>query len=70
MIIDEYLPRYDTVIAEHIVVDADPGTAWRAARDLDLLRVHTPLMDTAMWVRGLPARLRGQPKPRRPSAPS
>jgi hypothetical protein len=63
MIIDEYLPRYDTAIAEHIVVDADPDTTWRTARDLDLLRVHTPLMDAAMWVRGLPARLGGQPKP-------
>jgi hypothetical protein len=38
MIIDEYLPRYDTAIAEHIVLDAGPGTTWRAARDLDLLR--------------------------------
>lgn len=63
MIIDEYLPRYDTAIAEHIVVDTDPDTTWRTARDMDLLTVHTPLMDAAMWVRGLPARLRGQPAP-------
>jgi hypothetical protein len=63
MIIDEYLPRYDTAIAEHIVVDADPDATWRTARDLDLLRVHTPLMDAAMWARGLPARLRRRPEP-------
>jgi hypothetical protein len=63
MIIDEYLPQYHTTIAEHIVVDADPDTTWRTARDLNLLRVHSPLMDAAMWVRGLPARLRGQPPP-------
>jgi hypothetical protein len=62
VIIDEYLPQYETAIAEHIVVNAGPDTTWRVARDLDLLRVHTPLMDAAMWVRGLPARLRGQPK--------
>jgi hypothetical protein len=66
MIIDEQLPRYDTVIAAHRVVDADPHTTWQAARDLDFLSVHTPLLDTAMWARGLPARLRGQPQPRPP----
>jgi hypothetical protein len=63
MIIDERMPRYDVVIAEHLVVPADPHTTLAAARELDFVSVHTPLLDTAMWVRGLPARLRGQPLP-------
>jgi hypothetical protein len=66
MIIDEYLPRYDVVLAEHLVVDADPVTTWHAARELDFMTVHTPLLDTAMWARGLPARLRRQPQPEIP----
>jgi hypothetical protein len=63
MILDEQLPLFDVVIAEHLVVGADPETTWRAARELDFLSVHTPLMDASMWVRGLPARLRGQQPP-------
>jgi hypothetical protein len=66
MIIDEYLPRYDVVLAEHLVVDADPVTTWHAARELDFMTVHRPLLDTAMWARGLPARLRGRTQPEIP----
>jgi hypothetical protein len=66
MLIDEYLPRYDVVLAEHLVVDADPVTTWHAARELDFMTIHTPLLDAAMWARGLPARLRGRPQPEIP----
>jgi hypothetical protein len=62
MIIDDQLPLYDVAVAEHLVVEADPLTTWRAARELDFLSVHTPLMDIAMWARGLPGRLRGRPE--------
>lgn len=50
MIIDEQVPRFDVVLAVHQVVDADPMTTWQTARDLDFLRVHTPLLDAALWV--------------------
>jgi hypothetical protein len=63
MIIDERMPRYDVVCRAHQVVSADPETTWRAARELDFMTVHTPLMDAAMWVRGLPARLRRREPP-------
>ena len=63
MIIDEQLPRYDVVLAEHRVVDADPRTTLAAARDLDFLTIHTPLLDAAMWARGLPDRMRNRPTP-------
>jgi hypothetical protein len=58
MIIDMQLPRYDAVIAVHTVVDADLATTFQAARQLDFLTVRTPLLDSAMWLRGLPDRLR------------
>jgi hypothetical protein len=66
MVIDSAMPTYDVVITEHIVVPRDPLTTFAAARDLDLLRVHTPLLDTAMWIRQLPQRLTGRPVPRQP----
>lgn len=63
MIIDEQLPAYDVAIAEHVVVDADPRTTWEASRHLDFVTVRRPLLDAAMWVRGLPSRLHGRPMP-------
>jgi len=63
LIIDASLPRWDVEIAEHRLVHAAPDRTWRAARDLDLLTVHTPLLDAAMWVRGLPDRIRRRPVP-------
>lgn len=61
MIIQSVMPLYDIVIDEHLVVDADPATTYCAARGLDLLTVHTPLLDAAMWVRQMPSRLVGRP---------
>ena len=58
MIIDVQLPEYDVGLAVHKVIDADPAATFAAARHLDFLTVRTPLLDTAMWLRGLPDRLR------------
>jgi hypothetical protein len=57
MLLDRYLPHYSVTLAEHTVVDADVATTWRALRELDLLQVHTPLLDAAFFVRGLPDRI-------------
>jgi hypothetical protein len=57
MVIQEQLPTFDVVVAEHVIVDAGPITTWQAARELDFATVHTPLIDAAFWVRGLPARV-------------
>ncbi len=67
MIVDERLPVYDVVVAEHRVVDADPVATLAAARQLDFLTVRTPLLVAAMWLRGVPDRLRhrAQPPPAR-----
>ncbi|BBY62223.1 hypothetical protein [Mycolicibacterium helvum] len=66
MVIDSAMPSYDVAIAEHILVRTDLATTYRAARGLDLLTVHTPLLDAAMWVRLLPSRLTGRPVPTLP----
>lgn len=57
MLIDRYLPHFDVGLIEHTVAEADLATTWQALRGLDLAQVHTPLMDVAMFVRGLPIRL-------------
>lgn len=61
LIIDASLPSWDVEIAEHVLVHATPELTWRAARDLDLMTVHTPLLNAAMWVRMLPERIARRP---------
>ncbi|MGK2854023.1 MAG: hypothetical protein ACSLE3_07980 [Microbacteriaceae bacterium] len=66
LLIESAMPTYDVKIAEHIIVAADPATTFAATRELDLLTVHSPLLDLSMWLRGLPARLSdraGSPPP-------
>ncbi|PRC60855.1 hypothetical protein C6A85_15470, partial [Mycobacterium sp. ITM-2017-0098] len=50
------MPRYDAVIAEHLVVAADPATTFAAACAIDMLTVHSPLLDLAMTVSSCQAR--------------
>ena len=57
MLLDEAMATYDVTLAEHVVVHADPERTFAAARDLDFLRVRTPILLAAMWVRGLPAKV-------------
>jgi hypothetical protein len=59
MLIESAMPTYDVVIAEHLVVAADPPATFTAAWELDLLTVRTPLLTMSMWLRGLPARWSG-----------
>jgi len=66
LIIDDLLPGFDVTLAAHRIVDAPVGTAWAALLALDLTRVHSPLVDTSFWIRDLPARLRGGPRPEPP----
>jgi len=63
LIIDVQMPEYDVGLAVHKVIDADPATTYAAARQLDFLTVRTPLLNTAMWLRGLPDKLRHRTPP-------
>jgi hypothetical protein len=66
LLVDDFLPRFDVTLAAHQIVEAPPGPAWEALRALDLVRVHSPIIDASFWVRSLPARLRGSPPPAEP----
>lgn len=62
-LIDRYLPAYDLVITERLVIDADPQRVYEAARNFDFMTVRTPLLSASFFVRGLPARLSGKSVP-------
>ncbi|MCP3987621.1 MAG: hypothetical protein GY724_00985 [Actinomycetia bacterium] len=57
MLIDQALPDFDATIIEHIVIDAPPSIVYEAARDMDFLQVHSPMLDAAMFLRSLPGRI-------------
>jgi len=67
MLIDEFLPRFDETIVEHLVVDAPPEAVYRTVREMDFLSIRSPLMDAAMFARVLPdrigRRIRREPPP-------
>lgn len=73
MLIDRAVPRFDFTRVEHAVVEADPDATYAAVRRLDFMKVHSPLMDAAMWVRGVPDKVaratgrRTEPLPEPPS---
>jgi hypothetical protein len=50
MLIDQFMSRYDVSIAEHTIVLREQAATFRAARDLDLMTVHTPLVDLGRHV--------------------
>lgn len=64
--LDRFLPTYDLVITERLVIDQPCHVVFAAAGTLDFMRVRTPLLVAAMFVRGLPARIRGHAPPKPP----
>ena len=60
MLIDRMLPTFDATIVEHSIIEAPPETVYRAVRDMDFMRIHSPLMDAAMFVRSLPDKIAGK----------
>jgi hypothetical protein len=60
LIIDTVMPTFDVSLAAHLIVHAGTDATYTAARGLDFLTVHSPLVDAAMWIRGAPARLAGR----------
>jgi hypothetical protein len=67
LLIEAALPDADVQIARHRIVHAPPAATLAGVRSLDFLDVRTPLLDAAMWARGLPARLSGDTPPVPPS---
>lgn len=58
LLIDEYLPHYHFTRIENLVVPGKPADVYEVVRRLDLLTVHSPITDLAMFVRVLPERLK------------
>ncbi|MGE3287787.1 MAG: hypothetical protein AB7J32_17070 [Pseudonocardia sp.] len=69
LLIDRYLPRFDVTLIEHSVADAEIAHTWTALREFDLLDVHSPLTDAAMFARGVPAALAARLGHRAPPEP-
>jgi hypothetical protein len=67
LLVDRYVPEFDARIAQHRIVDADVATTWDALFRLDLMTIHTPLLDLAFWARALPAKLRRIEQPAPPA---
>ena len=63
LLIDALVPRCDAALAAHRIVHSPPAATYQAARELDFVTIHTPLLDAAMWVRGLPGRIAGTEPP-------
>ncbi|MCW2616393.1 MAG: hypothetical protein JWN08_3387 [Frankiales bacterium] len=68
LLLDRHLPAFVATTRQHLVVEADRSRTWAALERLDLMQVHSPLLDAAMTVRGLPSRFcalvgRGAPLP-------
>jgi hypothetical protein len=61
LLLDSALPDFRFTRLECTALAAGPSRTYRAARDLDLLTVHSPLFDLVTRARGLPDRLRGTP---------
>ena len=57
MLLDEFMPEFDATIVEHVVVDAPTDVVYRATRSMDFMQIHSPMMDAAMFVRGIPQKV-------------
>lgn len=57
MSIDDFAAAPDFAISEHAAVPCPPEDAFAALRGLNLLTVRSPVVDAAMWLRGVPARM-------------
>ncbi|MET9232252.1 hypothetical protein [Lentzea sp. NPDC003310] len=58
LLADQFAPRPDFGRTDHVVVNADPMTAYQAVHELDLTDLHGFLVTTAIGLRELPERWR------------
>ena len=64
LLADQFAPRCDFSRVDHVVVDADPVSTYKAVHDLDLTELHGFLVTAAVRLRELPERLRQRRTPR------
>jgi hypothetical protein len=63
MVIDSVQDRFDASLAAFAIVNAPPDATYDAALALDFLEIHTPLLTASFFLRDLPARVLGRPRP-------
>lgn len=61
LLLDAALPEFRFSRLECGMIAADLDVVYGAARDLDMLSIHSPLFDAVMWARGVPDRMRRRP---------
>ncbi|MEU6944443.1 hypothetical protein ABZ957_04245 [Streptomyces sp. NPDC046316] len=61
LLLDAALPEFRFSRLECAAIAAAPDAVYGAARDLDMLSIHSPLFDVVMWARGVPDRVRRRP---------
>ena len=57
---DHFLPVFDATRVERLSVGAPADDVFTQLRRTDFLQVRSALMDTVIWVRAVPGRLRGR----------
>ncbi|WP_127358424.1 hypothetical protein [Actinacidiphila soli] len=67
LLLDSLVPDFRFTRLETAAVAAPSGVVFDAARDLDLLSIHSPLFDAVTWVRGMPDKLLNRTPPPLPS---
>ena len=60
-LLDTHLPTYDVVLTEHLVVNADTGTVFEAAKNFDFLTTRSVLVTVLMTARSVPGRVLRRP---------
>jgi len=60
-LLDVHLPTYDVVLTEHLVIEADTGVVFEAAKNFDFMTTTSPLVTALMTARSLPSRVFGRP---------
>lgn len=67
LLLDAVLEDFRFTRLESTAVGAPPHAVFDAARDLDLLSVHSPLFDAVTWMRAMPDKVLGRTPPPLPS---
>lgn len=60
LLADRFAARPEFGRTDHLLVDADPATTWKALRELDLTELRGGLAAFAVWFREIPDRWRGR----------
>ncbi|RDI34329.1 hypothetical protein [Lentzea flaviverrucosa] len=64
LLADQFAPRCEFSRTDHLVVEADPASTYRAVHDLDLTDLHGFLVTAAVRLRELPEHWREDRAPR------